>query len=393
MIARFASPARRRSSCGATAVPVHQNLLFADRNQARNMQRGCLALRYCRDCGFVWNAEFEPELLSYGSDYDNTQGLSDAFAGHLEQMVRHLVDERGARHVSILEVGCGKGTFLRMLVSDPALGNTGIGYDPSYVGPLSDLGGRLEFRREYFDSQRLKVAADIVVSRHVIEHIAQPVAFLANVGETLSAQPQARLFLETPCVEWILRNQVFWDVFYEHCSLFSANSLQTTLRGAGLETIRVDHVFGGQYLWVEARAAKAPAARSLGAGPIPLLADAFKAAEQQQQARWLKTIAAHRAGRRLVLWGAGAKGVTFANQVDPKGENIACVVDINPQKQGRFLPGTGHAIVPPAALSELGDATVLVLNPNYLEEIRRTVRDVSPGAGVVDCMKMERTAA
>src|ERR1700722_13793379 len=152
------------------AVPVHQNLLFADRNQARNMQRGSLALHYCRECGFVWNAEFEPELLSYGSDYDNTQGLSDAFAGHLEQRVRHLIDERGARHVSILEVGCGKGTFLRMLVSDPALDNTGIGYDPSYVGPLADLDGRLEFRREYFDSQRLKVAADIVVSRHVIEH-------------------------------------------------------------------------------------------------------------------------------------------------------------------------------------------------------------------------------
>ncbi len=375
------------------SVPVHQNLLFASRDQARTMQRGCLALRYCQACGFVWNAEFDATLLSYGSEYDNTQGLSDTFAGHLDQLARHLIDERGARNAAILEVGCGKGSFLRGLISDPALGNSGIGYDPSYVGVLSDLDGRLEFRQEFFDSQRVEVAADIVVSRHVIEHIAEPVAFLANVALALSAQPQARLFLETPCVEWILRHQVFWDVFYEHCSLFSPNSLQTTLGRAGLETVRVDHVFGGQYLWVEARAARTAVLPKPGPGPISKLASNFALADREQQARWSDIADRKRAGQRLVLWGAGAKGVTFANQVDPQGALIECVVDINPQKQGRFLPGTGHAIVSPAALREMVSATVLVLNPNYVDEIRRTVQDVSPGAGVVDCMNMERAAA
>src|SRR5437763_15097536 len=98
-------------------VPVHQNLLMSDADAARRATRGTLALRVCDGCGFVFNAAFNPGLLCYGPDYDNTQTVSAAFARHVSGLVRELVEVHGVRNCRVVEVGCGKGGFLQQLVS------------------------------------------------------------------------------------------------------------------------------------------------------------------------------------------------------------------------------------------------------------------------------------
>ena len=77
----------------------------------------------------------------------------------------------------------------------------------------------------------------------------------------------------------------------------------------------------------------------------------------------------------VAIWGAGAKGVTLANLLDPLRERIACVVDLNPAKQGRFLPGTGHPIIGPHELEEFEVRTALVMNANYAQEIEALLRE------------------
>src|SRR5262249_62391260 len=59
----------------------------------------------------------------------------------------------------------------------------------------------------------------------------------------------AKVFFETPCVDWILDNLVVWDFFYEHCSLFTRQALGRALARAGFAVGRIAHAFGGQYLW------------------------------------------------------------------------------------------------------------------------------------------------
>ena len=74
------------------------------------------------------------------------------------------------------------------------------------------------------------------------------------------------------------------------------------------------------------------------------------------------------------MWGAGAKGVAFLNMVDPEKRYVSKVIDINPKKQGTFLPGSGHEIVSPEYLKEVsGSIIVVVMNENYLEEIKECV--------------------
>ncbi|MDN3921585.1 class I SAM-dependent methyltransferase [Roseateles violae] len=344
--------------------PVHQNLLADSAEAARGVARGQLDMSVCCACGFVFNSAFDAGLLSYGAQYDNTQSCSAHFEAYLDGLVRDLVERCGVRNSRIVEVGCGKGEFLRKLVSYPGARNTGQGFDPSYLGPASDLDGRLQFHTRFYDADCADVPADVVICRHVIEHVAEPLPLLRSVHAALAQAGQPRVFFETPCVDWILRNQVVWDFFYEHCSLFSASTLGQAFERSGFKVERVDHVFEGQYLWLQA--SREPAPPSPGDGRTLELARAYGRAEAQLRQRWQQRLA-ERPGR-IALWGAGAKGVTLANLVDPERRLIACVVDVNPNKQGRFLPGTGHPIVAPAELARHGVDAAVLMNPNYRQE-------------------------
>jgi len=71
-----------------------------------------------------------------------------------------------------------------------------------------------------------------------------------------------------------------------------------------------------------------------------------------------------------VVWGAGAKGATLLNTIDSQNTMVDYVVDINPNKQGKFIPGTGHPIHPPAHLQKFPATGILLMNPNYFSEIR-----------------------
>ncbi len=365
-------------------VPVHQNLVLAQQAQALASTRGSLQMHVCCSCGFVFNAAFDPDLLSYGQEYDNTQSHSAAFDTYLDGLAAQLVGEHGVRNARIVEVGCGKGHFLRKLVEFPEAGNSGFGFDPSYVGPEVELDGRLRFRRSLYDARCADVAADVVVCRHVIEHVADPLPLLLAVRAALSRSPRARVFFETPCVEWILRNQVVWDWFYEHCSLFAPSSLRSAFERSGFVVDAVSHAFGGQYLWLWARPVDAITTPCVfEPGALLQLAQAYGRAESMLRSDWLQRLAALREQGPVALWGAGAKGVTFAHLSDPQATLLDCLVDINPNKQGRFVPGSAHPIVAPQALISRGVRNVVLMNPNYRSEIEQTLADLGSNAQLI----------
>lgn len=358
---------RLRSFLKRSQVPVHQNLLVNTQEAARTVTSGELELVICEDCGFVFNQAFELSRLSYGEDYDNTQSCSAYFDAYLDGLVKDMVERFGVRNCTIVEVGCGKGEFLKKLVNYPGANNSGFGFDPSYLGPLTDLEGRLQFRTCYYDESCTDIAADVVVCRHVIEHVPEPLDILRSVRAALALSPKARVFFETPCVEWILRHRVIWDFFYEHCSLFTAQSIGLAFQRSGFAVERVEHIFGGQYLWLEARVGAVEETLPT-IGEILGLATAYGEDEHKLRDAWLIRLRDLRCTGKVALWGAGAKGATFANLVDPHCTLIDCVVDLNPNKQGCFVPGTGHPIVSPSDLKGRRVHNAILMNPNYRDE-------------------------
>jgi hypothetical protein len=124
----------------------------------------------------------------------------------------------------------------------------------------------------------------------------------------------------------------------------------------------VERVFGGQYIWAEATAA---ATELRGLEP-----------DESFRASWRASIAVARGNGPVAVWGASAKGATFLFLTDPDASLLDCVIDINPAKQGRFIAATGHAIVAPDIAAQRGIGTIIIMNPNYHEEIIATARSL-----------------
>lgn len=349
------------------AVPVHQNLVLRDYESAVGIPRGDMDLVLCEECGFVFNRLFDQSLLAYGSDYDNTQACSGYFSGYLDDLVRHLVVERGVRNRRILEIGSGTGLFLRKLVAYEGAGNLGHGFDPSYIGSASEMGGRLRFEKRYYGTDCSGTAVDVVICRHVLEHIPDPVSLMCMLRNAVAESEDGRLFVETPSLEWILDEKAFWDLFYEHCSYFTAKSLATALEAGGFAVQEVSRTFNGQYLWAEAQATRGRRLAT-ATGQSRHLANCFVGLQESLMQKTRAWISRWTARGGVAVWGAGAKGATFVNLVDPTATLINCVVDLNPNKQGGYVPGTGHAIVDFTELGQRGVGTVVLMNPNYMEE-------------------------
>lgn len=347
-----------------TGVPVHQNLLLNSPEQARSITCGDLEMMVCANCGFVFNRTFDHSLLQYGEGYDNNQACSSSFQQHLDELVTLLLDEKGVRGKQIVEVGCGQGSFLRRLVQEG--GNVGVGFDPSYIGLKEVPGSQTRFESRYYNENCTDVPADIVVCRHVIEHVPDPVALLRSVRAAIGERVNAKVYFETPCVDWILGNTVVWDFFYEHCSLFTAGSLSTAFQQAGFRVDEVRHVFGGQYLWLEASPVESNVICQ--GDNTSVLATVYAMEEQSMQQQWQQRIAGLSTEGKVSLWGAGAKGTTFANLIDPGCDLIDSLVDLNPNKQGKFVAGSGHPIVDPLQLGFRGVRHAVLMNPNYRDE-------------------------
>jgi len=99
------------------------------------------------------------------------------------------------------------------------------------------------------------------------------------------------------------------------------------------------------------------------------LVDAFAGELREKREYWSKQLDAFaHAKSEVVIWGGGAKTVSFLNLVSAH-ETIQWVVDINPGKQGSFIAGTGQPVVSPDRLSEIEPDVVIVMNAVYRDEI------------------------
>jgi len=364
-------------------VPVHCNVLWPTRAEAINAPRGDIRLGYLPSCGHTCNLDFDPSLMEYTQEYENSLHFSPRFQEYATALAEGLIDKYDLRDKDIVEIGAGKGDFLIMMCS--MQGNRGWGYDPSYVPEEGYTAPNVTFVQDFYTEKYTNQRADLIVCRHVLEHIEEPDAFIAQVRRAVGDQKSV-VFFEVPNSLWTLRRGGIWDIIYEHCSYYSPLSLAHLFQRHGFKVLAVNEVFGGQFLTIEAvpdDGASVLPDVSTELAQLTVDARSFAADYQAKRDEWQAKLASLAVvGKRGVVWGAGSKGVTFLNAM-ATGDEIVAVVDINPRKQGKFVPGTGQQIVPPSALVEIRPDFVIIMNANYRDEIGNMLADIEVSADIL----------
>lgn len=366
-------------------VPTHCNLLWPTREHAQAVPRGDVLLAYCPQCGHVYNVTFDPALMAYTQDYENSLHFSPRFQQYATSLATRLVNRYNLYNKDIIEIGSGKGDFLTMLCQ---LGNNrGVGFDPSHVpGIEGETTVSVTFIQDFYSEKYTDYKADFIGCRHVLEHIQHPGDFVATVRQAVGDRYDTIVFFEVPNVLFTLRDLGIWDIIYEHCSYFSPYSLTWVFHHNGFRVLRVEPTFNGQFLTIEAVPingildswAEDDRDKRQMTSDVAAFGNSYREKVMAWQKR-LKQMAA--TGQQAIVWGAGSKGVTFMNTLGT--QDIEYVVDINPRKEGMYVSGTGQKIVSPEFLKTYQPDTVIIMNLNYKEEIGRTLHELGVSAKIV----------
>ncbi|MEB3293278.1 MAG: class I SAM-dependent methyltransferase [Synechococcales bacterium] len=392
-------------------IPVHSCLALPDREMALSVARGSLSLGFCPHCGFITNTAFDERHCDYLANYEDQQGFSPTFNSFTGRLSTRLIEKYNLQGKRITEIGCSKGDFL--LTMCQLNQGTGIGIDPSAtIGRALDalkaleaaspegitpnsVTHRVSFIHDFFSEAHQDAIGEFVCCRHTLEHIGETQTFLQTLRRAIGDRLETVVFFEIPDMGRVLRSQAFEDIYYEHCSYFTTGSLAYLFRQCGFEILDLYLEYGDQYLMIEAKPAAGFDESSEAASRQQPLAIEDTVSEIEQDiavftqkietklATWRQHLQEMKqAEKRVAIWASGSKCTAFLTTLDVAGA-IACVVDINPYRQGTFVPGVGLEVQSPQFLQDYQPDEVILMNAIYRDEIQKMLTEMNVNTKIV----------
>ncbi|MBK6820641.1 MAG: methyltransferase domain-containing protein [Bacteroidetes bacterium] len=366
-------------------VPTLQNRVYKTKAEANNCLVGNVNLTHCTNCNFTFNADFNENIIIYDENYDNAVP-SKIFTEYYQTICKYIYVKYKLSNGTVYDIGCGKGTFLKMLCNIyPDV--KGVGIDPSYEGELNPL-NNLQFIQDFFNPSQVTSKPNLIISRHVFEHIEYPIDFLEIIKNPLKEFKEVPIFIEVPDFRWIVENKTFWDICYEHCNYFSEYSINSMFNFPWLSLESITKAFGNQYLWIEGLINSNN--KDINAGEyfkidIKLINDFVNSIFEFKNNIKNIILEYKKQNYKIIVWGMATKGVIFSINIDRKCDLIDFCIDINKDKQNMYSPITAHLIESPEILSNIyANCLIIVMNTNYLNEIQNMLLNFQLNAHFID---------
>ena len=325
-----------------------------------NQIEGDFQLKKFGSFGFLKNVKFNPDLIIYDKNYQNDQSFSPRFKVHLSDTYK-LIKTKFTNGSKLVEVGCGKGTFLDLVKKDNYFKYEG--FDNTYEGDDPLIHSR------YLTSED-RIYADIVVLRHTLEHIQAPHKFLEMLNIIFGNN--ALIFIEVPQFDWIDKSKVIFDLSYEHVNYFNTRSLCSLFS----RVLDFGDFFEGQYQYCFAKLSLLDK-ENWKNFDLESNWKSFDISEYYK--KFNSNIDFLKSKQRIWIWGGASKGVLFLNHLSNLYpllfKKVVGVVDLNIKKQSFYTPSTNIKIISEKEMfykAKKGDV-VLVMNPNYYDEIKKSV--------------------
>lgn len=309
-----------------------------DENTAKELPRLPLDYVRCAGCGHVYNAAFDYKRIPYNDKpnlmFNQGQNWSEFIKNIRSRMLGML-----PAHPSVVEIGYGDGSFLASLAEGGKDGRY-IGFDPH--GAKSRL-ECLQLRGELFDPGRhlAELKPNIIIMRHVLEHLVNPLKFLQQIGFMATALDMKLLcYLEVPCIDRAIEAGRTVDFYYEHNSQFTTQSFERMVVRSGADIVEIGHGYDREVVYGFMRFM----AHSEQMAYVREARDFMENSARAVTAITSQLDALYKNGKRVAIWGGTGKSAAFMQRYNVDSERFPVVIDDDKNKVDTYVPGTGQKI-------------------------------------------------
>jgi 2-polyprenyl-3-methyl-5-hydroxy-6-metoxy-1,4-benzoquinol methylase len=341
----------------------------------------------CHNCFLVQVDEYKKSDAIFNSEYVYFSSYSKTWLQHAKSYAAMMIERFEFNGNSqVIEIASNDGYLLQyfqdqgipVLGIEPTANTAQVAMEKGITSVVDFFGVKLA---EQLTAKGLY--ADLLLGNNVLAHVPDIVDFVKGMKIILA--PEGVITMEFPHLMQLVDNSQVDTIYHEHFSYLSFTTVKKIFKAAGLSVFDVDEIstHGGS-LRIYAKheedlskeitpAVHALAAKEETAGMMNL--DYYKGF--QQRAFTIKTafvdflLTRKKEGKIIAAYGAAAKGNTLLNYCGVKSDLIDYVVDANPHKQGKYLPGSHIPVVNEQFLKDNKPDFVIIFPWNIKEEIQR----------------------
>lgn len=343
-----------------------------------------LKVLVCESCWLVQTQDFSCAQDLFTDNYAYFSSYSSSWLAHAKSYVEEMISRLNLNRDSIvMEVAANDGYLLKNF---QAHGIPCFGIEPTASTAASAKAQGIDIIEEFFGKSlassiaKTRGKVDLALGNNVLAHVPDINDFVAGFRDVI--KPEGVITFEFPHLLNLLKFAQFDTIYHEHYSYLSLISVKSILNSHGLTIFDVEHLetHGGSYrvyaqLSTSGRHTISPAVAQIlqkehdyGIDDASTYANFAKRTHETKNRFVAELLKAKCEKKRIVAYGAAAKGNTLLNYAGIKADTIDYVVDKNPHKQGLFMPGSRIPIV-----SKIGSPKpdiILILPWNLFDEIK-----------------------
>ena len=356
-----------------------------------------LKVLVCNQCWLAQTEDYAGAEELFDADYAYFSSFSSSWLKHAEQYVIDMVDRFSLNAQSyVVEVAANDGYLLQYV---KARGIPCLGIEPTASTAAAAREKGIEVREDFFgvDLAKKLVAlgkqADLTAANNVLAHVPDINDFVAGFAYLLKSNGVATF--EFPHLMQLVKHTQFDTIYHEHFSYLSLTAVNQIFNQNGLQVFDVQEIttHGGSLRVFAQRKDQGkhkvtPAVTELLVQELSvgMTTEAYYA-DFQQSANRIKydliefLIKAKRDGKKVMGYGAAAKGNTLLNYAGIRPDLISAVADRNPAKQNKYLPGSRIPIVDESTINQQKPDYVLVMPWNLRKEVTEQLEYIRDWGG------------